>query len=484
MLWIKWGEYIIKKRGGSRLLISNVKKIAVGLCISFILLLLFFVPVLAADNGKLIWVPAESEYLDGKEIIRVALVTNKAAGEQDVSADEISVELFNVLGIAGGIGVEYIPVSDYEEALQLISDGQADVVVSSVKSNKLMEVEQSGILRYAYHHPIALLGIFFITFVVLTVILLTYIRARVKRQSELHGYEKSYRMLADTFGQAGIEYDFLNDRLTVFGERHGAVDIPETIERLHEKLKRRALRITLTADEFDELCTNKEQGKTYQTEFQCGMKGGGWNWFSMIYIVTFSKESNNKPMRLVGCLMDAQKQHQTQEKLVELGQYDKLTGTFNRTGAEAQIVEALENLEEYSQNVFLLMDVDKFKHINDSYGHLCGDDVLRVIGQNVNEIFQGDTIICRWGGDEFTMLVRGPGAEEELLNKRIEELRRRMKEYRYEGKHYPIGLSIGGVIPADGMSLEELFKQADDVLYEVKERGRDNFLIRRPGETA
>lgn len=464
-------------------MISKMKKSAFGLCISFLLLLMLSVPVLAAQKGNLIWIPETAGKLKDLKVIRIAFITNqmddKNTGIGYTAMDEALFEgLPYMLGGEGQAEIEYIPVSDYAGALKLINAGQADIIVSAVESGRLTGVEKSGFMRYAYHHPFGFLIIFIIIFLIGTIILITYIRTRVKRRSELHGYEKSYRILADTFGQAGLEYDFQNDRLTVFGKKRDAVDIPEVVEKLHEKLKGRALRITLTEDEFNELCMNTEPGKTYQTEFQCGMKDNSWNWFTMAYIVIFSDESHHRPVRLVGCLMDAQKQHQTQEKLVELGQYDKLTGTFNRTGAEQQIIEALENLQEYSQNVFLLMDVDRFKQINDSYGHLCGDDVLREIGRNVNEIFQGDTIICRWGGDEFTMLVRGPGAEEGLLEKRIEELRRRMKEYKYKDKTYPIGLSIGGVIPVKGMSLEELFKQADDVLYEVKEKGRDSFLIR------
>lgn len=291
-------------------------------------------------------------------------------------------------------------------------------------------------------------------------------------------YEESYRMLSDTFCQAGIEYDFLNDRLILFGEKRDAIDIPDVVEGLHEKMKKRAIRITLTAEEFDKICMETEPGKAYQTEFQCGMTENGWNWFSMIYVVAYTEEAHPKPIRLIGYLVDAEKQHQTQEKLVEIGQYDMLTGVFNRAGAEEQMIEALQNLEEYSQNVFLMMDVDRFKGINDNYGHLCGDDALRVIGQNILEIFQGDTIICRWGGDEFVMFVRGPGAEMGILKKRIEELRSRMKKYKYEEQSCPIGLSIGGIIPKSGMTLQELMKKADGVLYQVKANGRDDYKIK------
>lgn len=336
---------------------------------------------------------------------------------------------------------------------------------------------ESKIIKFIYNNTFIIFNGILIFIFSAIVILLLYIKVHAERQSELHSHEQSYQLLADTFGQAGMEYDFLNDRLVLFGNRHDEIDIPEVVENLHEKLENRELRITLTKEEFDKFCMNSEPGKTYQTEFQCGMRGEGWNWFSMIYIVVGIEESRRMQRRLLGVLVDAQKQHQTQEKLLEIGQYDKLTKVFNRAGAEALLVQALQNLGEYSQNVFLLMDVDKFKQINDSYGHLYGDEVLQALGRNMQEIFQGDTIVCRWGGDEFIMFVRGPGAEDELLRKRVEELRRRMKEFQYDGVAYPIGLSISGVVPKKGMSLESLFKKADEMLYQIKQEGRDAFRI-------
>lgn len=375
------------------------------------------------------------------------------------------------------ISYQYQELSDKEAFSNIIP-------ADSAAGEERPEPAHNRITDFVYRYPFELLcAVLTVSLTVITALLI-YIRVHVRRESRLKGYEESCRMMADTFGYAGMEYDFLQDRLTLFGERHGEVDIPEVVENLHEKLKNRALRITFTEEEFDRICRKAEEGeRACEAEFQCGMREGGWNWFRMIYIVSCGEELHRRPMRLVGCLMDAQKQHMTEEKLVEIGQYDKLTGIYNRAGAEVLIKKALRSLEEYSQNVFLLMDVDLFKQMNDSNGHLCGDDVLRTLGRHMQEIFEGDTILCRWGGDEFLMFVRGPGAEQEILEKRINELRRRMREYEYEGARIPVGLSIGGIIPVRGVELEELFSQADEVLYRVKEKGRDSFIIRKGKHT-
>lgn len=287
----------------------------------------------------------------------------------------------------------------------------------------------------------------------------------------------TYRMLTDAFVQFGLTYDFQKDRLTIFSGNEEEIDIPAVVDNFHEKLRKHQLRMTLTEQEFDELCENARSGKTCQTEFQCGRKESGWNWYHMIYSVEHADEAGERPVRLTGCLLDIEKQHQRQEKLAKMGQIDSLTRVYNRTGGEIKLNEALNHLEEYSQNAFLLLDVDWFKQTNDKFGHLCGDDVLKEIGKNIRDIFQGDTIMCRWGGDEFILFVRGPGAEKDLLEKRIAELQDRMKRYRYGEIYYPIGLSIGGIVPKKGMTLRTLFGKADEVLYQVKENGRDDFII-------
>jgi diguanylate cyclase (GGDEF)-like protein len=589
-------------------------------CVSMILNMLISIPALAAESSAMELTQEEKEYLKGKEVLRVAVVDGWRPYMYKSSEGTYSgfaLDLLGTLQEENGISIQYVEAEDYERALELLKDGQADIA-AFMETEGLQEDTQKGFVPYmtaplqmitgtgavlfedrslkaavpagvdyinfdkygniermefptledclksvekkqtdfiisdfytaesltryaiaqtiviknipqAYvtigfltgesegvlqgileklrgsisdaevvnsltlhgdrllNEPkiiklmysnsfIALNGVFILIFLAVFILLL-YMKAHAERQSELYGHEQSYQLLADTFGQAGMEYDFLNDRLVLFGNRHDEIDIPEVVENLHDKLAKRELRITLTKEEFDKFCLNSEPGKTYQTEFQCGMRGEGWNWFSMIYIVVGSEESRRMQRRLLGVLVDAQKQHQTQEKLLEIGQYDKLTKVFNRAGAEALLVQALQNLGEYSQNVFLLMDVDKFKQINDTYGHLYGDEVLRALGRNMQEIFQGDTIVSRWGGDEFIMFVRGPGAEDELLRKRVEELRRRMKEFQYDGVAYPIGLSISGVVPKKGISLQDLFKKADEMLYRIKQEGRDDFRI-------
>lgn len=311
--------------------------------------------------------------------------------------------------------------------------------------------------------------------------LFSKIKSRIDKYAVIRRYKKGYRMLTDAFVKIGLEYDFKEDKLTLLRGKEEKIDIPETVTGFHRQLRKHQLRITLTEEEFDKLCLDIEPGEAGQTEFQCGIKEGGWIWFSMIYTVVYTEGADRRPLRLFGCMIDAQKQHQEQENLEKMGQYDKLTGIYNRIGAETQIVKALEELEDYSQNAFLLMDVDWFKQMNDSCGHLCGDDVLKSLGRNIQDIFQGDTILCRWGGDEFIMFVRGPGADMRLLEMRIEELRRRMKQYQYGGIQYPVGLSIGGIIPKPGMTLKTLFLQADKVMYRVKKNGRDSFVIENAG---
>lgn len=204
------------------------------------------------------------------------------------------------------------------------------------------------------------------------------------------------------------------------------------------------------------------------------MAGGGWNWFRMIYIVVSTSASHRRPIRLIGCLSDIEAEHRERDLLLDMGQKDALTGILNRAAGERQIREALRGCAQGL--LLLIIDIDRFKFFNDSFGHLCGDDVLRRFGAALTEVFGDGALLCRWGGDEFVVLFRRAGGDG-VTAAAIERLRAIMSDYRFLGEKIPVALSIGGAVSGGGSSLESLFSAADIALYEVKNSGRDGFMI-------
>lgn len=157
---------------------------------------------------------------------------------------------------------------------------------------------------------------------------------------------------------------------------------------------------------------------------------------------------------------------------------DRLTGLLNRETAEKAIAEHLNGCGPDDAYCFLLLDVDRFKTFNDRYGHITGDAVLRHMGRSMRRSFRSGDILCRWGGDEYVIFLRGAD-DAEAVGRRIESLRCRMGQCHVDGLSLSVTLSVGGVFGRGPGSLPELYRMADEALYRVKRQGRNGIFFDR-----
>ena len=182
------------------------------------------------------------------------------------------------------------------------------------------------------------------------------------------------------------------------------------------------------------------------------------------------------------------------EKLTTLSVTDPLTGLYNRRYMNQMIKGEIERAVRYKRLFSLLMiDIDFFKQINDSFGHIYGDNVLKKMGRLLTKIFRTTDIISRYGGEEFVILLPETSKEKAFIA--IERVRmsveafkfpftkfiRKSKEGLYQNVHDThITITIsGGVIDFSGektTSVEKLIKEVDSVLYKAKESGRNRVL--------
>ena len=168
----------------------------------------------------------------------------------------------------------------------------------------------------------------------------------------------------------------------------------------------------------------------------------------------------------------------TNRQLLFYNQHDKLTGLMNRFATEKRVRDHLHAAPTGMGSTFILIDIDHFKSINDRYGHLTGDDVLRFMGQSMRQVFRSEDVLCRWGGDEFVVFVRG-FADEKAMRDRLGILRKTMGTFTHQGASLGITLSIGGVCLRSGTTLNRLFRLADEALYEVKNHGRNGISFKQ-----
>lgn len=159
---------------------------------------------------------------------------------------------------------------------------------------------------------------------------------------------------------------------------------------------------------------------------------------------------------------------------------DALTGLYNREYFEQFASSVLEK-KQLASGAIIFVDIDDFKNVNDTLGHMVGDDVICWFAKRVLGAFRHTDIVARYGGDEFVVFVSGIGRKE--LEKRLQQLCEGFRyPYRNAEVEYPTSGSIGAAMfPEDGSSYLELLDRADSALYEAKRQGKNRFVLYQPG---
>ncbi len=163
------------------------------------------------------------------------------------------------------------------------------------------------------------------------------------------------------------------------------------------------------------------------------------------------------------------------ERIRKLSQTDDLTKLYNRRYFLEMAEKELSRSERFSQKMALvLMDIDYFKTINDRYGHFMGDEVLRKIGQIMNERLRKYDTAARWGGEEFSILL--PQTDKNGAVAVVKKIQQYLRELSDEIEPN-VTMSFGVVCTNEASHLEALFRLADQKLYQAKEDGRDRYVI-------
>ena len=157
---------------------------------------------------------------------------------------------------------------------------------------------------------------------------------------------------------------------------------------------------------------------------------------------------------------------------------DSLTGLSDRQWFRERLTAQLAASERQDQVAVLLIDLDRFKAVNDSQGHPVGDAVLQMVAQRLGSAVRDGDLVSRLGGDEFAVTMSAPGASE-AMGARLADLLSR--PYLVEGHVATIGASIGVAVgPRDGADAASLVRAADLALYQAKEDGRQSVRVFKP----
>ena len=162
-----------------------------------------------------------------------------------------------------------------------------------------------------------------------------------------------------------------------------------------------------------------------------------------------------------------------------LAHHDHLTGLANRTLLHERLRQAIVRAQNDQQNVAVfLIDIDRFKQINDTLGHADGDFILAAVGQRLLSSVRSSDTVARMGGDEFVIVMPEFHSIQEVERCAEQILRNASQPIEINGRFVDMTLSVGvSVFPENGRTAEDLLRNADAAMYAVKDSGRNSFCV-------
>lgn len=304
------------------------------------------------------------------------------------------------------------------------------------------------------------------------------ITEQIETERELMLSLERHRIIMEQTNDIIFEWPFQGSGLSisgkwkeVFGSLPGALGEipahPNDLQRLLDLLK-----------------GSKTPGKRRLPDVDLRMKTveNDYKWYQLR--ITLQYDEKGHPIKYIGLLRDIDRDKRRTEKLMMKAERDELTGLYNR-GAARRLIEYIMEDKMQGLHALLIIDLDNFKTVNDTKGHLYGDAVLANFAQRLKKIFRSSDIVSRYGGDEFIVFLNGIRKVEDAREKAEEILQITEKLSSELRENFPFTCSVGGAIfPEDAIDFKALFQKADTALYRAKEWGKNKAVFESAQEYA
>ncbi|MBQ8413478.1 MAG: diguanylate cyclase, partial [Lachnospiraceae bacterium] len=283
--------------------------------------------------------------------------------------------------------------------------------------------------------------------------------------------EQKYLIISDISEELPYEYDIAEDTIT-FAEKFNYIfEGDSVIQNPAENMLKQAIVSYDTKDAIEELFYLAKAGTEYHsTEFKLNTKNGGYQWYFSTFSTIYDEEGN--PIRVVGLLRNIHAQKVEQQKLLTKAETDLMTGLLNKATTESKIKSHLRELNGNTYNVLMLVDIDDFKNINDTYGHLKGDEVIIDIAKTLMEYNGEYDLAGRLGGDEFCVYFSNL-LDVQVACEKAELIANALREQYPGTDSCKVTLSIGIASTNEQIPYSVLLENADTALYQAKLNGKN-----------
>jgi len=228
---------------------------------------------------------------------------------------------------------------------------------------------------------------------------------------------------------------------------------------------------------FREMYRCIARGGVWRGELCNKAKNGSLYWVDTV--ITPQLDTNGKPIAYMAIRVDITARKRAEAQISYAATHDALTGLLNRAALREQMDRALAHMQQQQQRTLTIhiLDLDGFKHVNDTLGHAAGDNLLKELAGRLKSSLRETDIVARLGGDEFAIIQTDTRDQrEEAIALAVKTLEIVAKPFVLDGQEVSVGTSIGiALAPANGTDAAELLKKADLALYRVKSEGRNSF---------
>lgn len=317
-------------------------------------------------------------------------------------------------------------------------------------------------------YPVESVTIIVCVMLLIIACLLLLLRQRVRRNKETSLELKKHFRVYALVNEYFMEYDFRKNTLIV--------SVPPTEENEQPKLltydanKPQATAASQQRlDGFLAIVKSRKDG-LYEEYLYC--IDGKMHWLRLALETVYDQQ---EPMYILGKINIIDEEKQEKDQLIQKAQLDSLTHILNAETSRSRVMESLASLTEGHHGALLLIDIDYFKTVNDTYGHRQGDQALAWVAQILRESVRQSDVVGRPGGDEF-ILYAAEMADVSTLEDLCQRLCATIQEHSRDSGA-PFTISVGAALSHAGDEYGRLYERADQALYKAKENGRNRYTI-------
>ena len=298
-----------------------------------------------------------------------------------------------------------------------------------------------------------------------------------KAQQKLEIEEERYRIISDISNDINFEYDYQTDTMHFsekYRELYGQDPVMPGYVRNALDNKHVAKRDYFKFLElFDQ---NVTVSKDKYTEIRLNLQNRGYEWYGVYHTGIY--DEYGKFIKIIGRIINIDRDKKEKEYLILKSQLDTMTKLLNKKTTEHEVANFIAQGDMHGCGTMFIIDVDNFKQINDTRGHLFGDSVLIEVARSIKENFSTKDIVGRIGGDEFMVFMKDVTDNMQVRSKAL-NLCERVKYLGINNKWgRNLSVSVGiAKHEEEQVPYKELFERADGALYEAKRKGKNCFEI-------